>query len=77
MSIFLARASGLISISKISIGKPMVVQAFGICNRISNKVHSSKYSFRMTHIHNTGNVTFNRSGTQKKINLIVVIAISL
>lgn len=43
ISSFWTAASGLISKSKISIGRPRVVQALGICNGFVSKLASSKY----------------------------------
>lgn len=87
ISIFFAGPVGEISKSKISIGNPSVVQAFGICEKktsvISTRANLSSTSTRAkrmeshphkTYIHDPRNMPLHGRTAQQQIDLIVTIA---
>lgn len=69
--------------SKISIGNPMVVQALGTYNPVSQPNPVQKKGQREgeeekknTHINNTRHMSLDRRTTQQQINLIIIVAIA-
>jgi len=74
MSSFFAFPVGEMSKSKMSIGRPSVVHALGICPYISSEPMGRRTETAKTHIDKTSNVALDRSAAQEQIDLIVAVA---
>ena len=78
ISIFLTGAPGEMSKSKISMGRPSVMQAFGIYKRSNQLLDLGRYDERIVigrdaHIDKASNMTLNRSAAQEEIDLVVAV----
>lgn len=66
----------MISKSKMSTGRPIVVQVFGIWVGQSAFPLNRHLNRLMTHIHNACNMSLDRRTTEEQVDLVVVVSVA-